>query len=244
MEKSKVRFEEIDGLRGLAIIQMVAYHFCYDLNYFGWVRWPLGRGFGWVFWQTSIVSTFLLLVGISLVLRSTFKPAWRDFWQRWIQIAVSALLVSLGSYFIFPESYIFFGILHCIAITLMVGRILLFVGTYNLVLGGGAIALGLGFANPMFNPRALSWLGFITERPFSEDYVPIFPWLGLVLMGCGLGSIWRNSGFRIPKWVISLRGHIPHWLIQTGKHSLAIYLVHQPILLGILFAVNVMLRKS
>ncbi len=201
----------------------------------------MGQGFGWVVWQTSIVSTFLLLVGISLVLRSTFKPSWQDFWRRWIQIAISALLVSLGSYFIFPESYIFFGILHCIAIALIVGRVLLFAGKYNLVLGVGAIALELGFAHPVFNERILSWIGFATRSPLTEDYVPIFPWLGVVLIGCGIGSIWKSAGFRLPQWAIVLKPSTPGWLVQIGKHSLAIYLVHQPILFGMFFATRWMM---
>jgi uncharacterized membrane protein len=240
METNKVRFDEIDGLRGFAIAQMVLYHFCYDLNYFGWARFPLGRGLGWEIWQISIVSTFLLLVGISLVLRSTFKPSWRDFWQRWLQVAVSALLVSCGSYLLFPESYIFFGILHLIAITLIVGRLLLFVGRYNLVLGCGAITLGLGFANSTFNSRSLSWIGFTTQTPFSEDYVPVFPWLGVVLIGCGMGSLWKMSGFETPQGIAFLKRYLPSYWSKIGKHSLTIYLVHQPILLGILFVVRSM----
>jgi uncharacterized membrane protein len=238
MGSEKVRFDGIDGLRGFAIAQMVVYHLCYDLNHFGWTNFPIGLSLGWKIWQVSILSTFLLLTGISLVLRDAFKPSWRDFWRRWIQIAASALAVSLGSYLIFPESYIFFGILHFISIALILGRLVLPLGAYNLMLGILVIAIEQSVSLPIFNTPVLSWIGLATQEPFTQDFVPIFPWLGVVLMGCGLGSIWRSHDFKSPKWVALFAQSIPHFSIWTGKHSLAIYLIHQPILFILLFAIE------
>lgn len=238
MGNSKVRFDEIDGLRGFAIAQMVAYHFCYDLNYFGWTNLPIGLSLGWEIWQVSILSIFLLLTGISLVLRDALKPSWQDFWRRWIQIAASALAVSLGSYWIFPESYIFFGILHFIAIALILGRLVLSLGAYNLILGILVIVIAQKVSHPIFNPPILSWIGLATQEPFTQDFVPIFPWLGVVLLGCGFSSIWRSHDFKRPTWVALFAQAIPRFLIWTGKHSLAIYLIHQPILFMLLFAIS------
>lgn len=238
MGSEKVRFDEIDGLRGFAIAQMVAYHLCYDLNHFGWTNFPIGLSLNWKIWQVSILSTFLLLTGISLVLRDKFKPSWQDFGRRWIQISASALAVSLGSYLIFPESYIFFGILHFISIALILGRLVLPLGTYNFILGILVIAIAQNVSHPIFNPPVLSWVGLATQEPFTQDFVPIFPWLGVVLMGCGLGSIWRSYDFNKPRWSERLLQFIPRFLPYMGKHSLAIYLIHQPVFFALLFAIK------
>jgi uncharacterized membrane protein len=234
---SKVRLSIVDALRGFALLMMCLFHFCYDLNYFGWANFPIGISLSWIIWQRAIASTFLLLVGIGLVLRAKFKPSWRDFWQRWLQIAGAAILVSLGSYLIFPTSFIYFGILHCIAISLLVGRLLLRFGAINLWLGIGAIALANTFTNPFFNDRFLNWLGFATQLQPTEDYVPLFPWLGVVLIGCGLGKIWERFQFRLPKFLATIGDRLT-WLVWIGKRSLAIYLLHQPILLAILFSIR------
>jgi uncharacterized membrane protein len=238
MGNAKVRFDEIDGLRGFAIAQMVVYHLCYDLNHFGWTNFPIVLSLGWEIWQVSILSTFLLLTGISLVLRDAFKPSWRDFWRRWIQIAASALAVSLGSYLIFPESYIFFGILHFISIALILGRLVLPLEAYNLMLGILVIAISQNVSHPIFNMPVLSWIGLATQVPFTQDFVPIFPWFGVVLIGCGLGSVWRSHDCKRPKWVTLFAQSIPQFSIWTGRHSLAIYLIHQPILFVLLFAIE------
>jgi uncharacterized membrane protein len=238
MGNAKVRFDEIDGLRGFAIAQMVVYHLCYDLNHFGWTHFPIGLSPSWKVWQVSIISTFLLLTGISLVLRDAFKPSWQVFWRRWIQIAASALAVSLGSYLIFPESYIFFGILHFISIALILGRLVLPLGAYNLILGFLVIVLGLNLSHPLFDGVGARWIGLVTKEPFTQDFVPIFPWLGVVLIGCGLGSIWRSQNFKKPKRIELFTQYIPRFLTWMGRHSLAIYLIHQPLLFVLLFAIG------
>jgi uncharacterized membrane protein len=237
MTHTRVRLEIVDVLRGFALIMMIAFHFCYDLNYFGWTNFPLGISFAWIIWQRAIASIFLLLVGISLVLRAKFKPTWRDFWQRWFKIAGAAIIVSLGSYLIFPTSFIYFGILHCISVSLLVGRVLLRLGTLNLFLGIIAIAISANFAHSFFNPRTLNWLGFATQFPFTEDYVPVFPWIGVVLIGCGLGTIWQQFQFKTPQLVTEISDR-SSWLIWMGKRSLTIYLLHQPILFGMLFLIQ------
>jgi uncharacterized membrane protein len=237
MSTSKVRLSIVDVLRGFALVMMSAFHFCYDINYFGWAYFPIGISPSWIIWQRSIASTFLLLVGIGLVLRAKFKPAWKDFWRRWLQIAGAAILVSLGSYLIFPTSFIYFGILHCIAISLLVGRLLLRLGAINIGLGIAAIALANIFTNPFFNDRSLNWIGFATQLQPTEDYVPLFPWLGLVLIGCGLGKIWEKFEFRLPTFLVTIGDRLI-WLVWIGKRSLAIYLLHQPILFAILFSIR------
>src|SRR5512134_1792870 len=87
------RLALVDALRGFAVAQMIVYHFIYDLDYFGWVDLVMTRDQPWLGWRTAIVTQFLLLVGLSLVLRTSFKPSAGDFWKRWAQVAGPALLV-------------------------------------------------------------------------------------------------------------------------------------------------------
>ncbi|MFN8761578.1 MAG: heparan-alpha-glucosaminide N-acetyltransferase domain-containing protein, partial [Burkholderiales bacterium] len=97
MRAKTSRLQLIDGLRGLAVAMMLAYHFCYDLVWFGWAQWRMLEDPAWIGWRNVIVSSFLLLVGVSLALRQFFQVEAQDFWKRWRQIAAAALLVSLGS---------------------------------------------------------------------------------------------------------------------------------------------------
>ena len=122
---------------------MVVYHFIYDLNYFGWVKLRLLTDQPWIGWRTAIVTQFLLLVGVGLVLRNSFQPGSRDFWRRWAQIALAALLVSAGSAWVFGPRFIWFGILHFVAAALLIARPLVRFGAWNHAFGAAAVALGL-----------------------------------------------------------------------------------------------------
>ena len=116
MSHHRPRLPIIDALRGLAVAQMIVYHFIYDLNHFGWVQLQMKADQPWLGWRTAIVTQFLLLVGVSLVLRMSFKPGLRDFLRRWAEVAAAAALVSLGSWLVFGPRFIWFGILHFIAL--------------------------------------------------------------------------------------------------------------------------------
>jgi len=213
---------------------MIVYHFIYDLNFFGWVHLVMTRDQPWVGWRTAIVTQFLLLVGVSLVLRHAFKPAWSDFGRRWLQIAGAALLVSAGSWFIFRERFIWFGILHYIAVALVVARLLLPLGRANLLLGAAALGAGLLISHGFFDVTATSWIGFAVRKPATEDYVPVFPWIGVTLIGAGLGALWQRHNFAIIASLQALNAAPPRWLVWLGTWALTVYLLHQPILLGLL----------
>jgi uncharacterized membrane protein len=232
------RLALIDALRGFAVAQMIVYHFIYDLNYFGWVKLAMTRDQPWVGWRTAIVAQFLLLVGVGLVLRTAYKPAWRDFWSRWAQIAGAAVLVSAGTWLVFGPRYVWFGILHFIAVALVLARPLVTLGAWNLLLGGVAIALGLLVKDAAFNPTPLNIIGLVTMKPRTEDYVPLFPWLGVVLIGVALGAQWRRRGFALVPALRGLNDAPPRWLVFLGVWSLTVYLVHQPVLMGTLWLVR------
>jgi uncharacterized membrane protein len=232
------RLALIDALRGFAVAQMIVYHFIYDLNYFGWVEVAMTRDQPWVAWRTAIVTQFLLLVGVSLVLRTAYKPAWRDFWPRWAQIAGAAVLVSAGTWVVFGPRYVWFGILHFIALALVLARPLVALGAWNLLLGGAAVALGLLVKDATFNPTPLNIVGLVTLKPRTEDYVPLFPWFGVVLIGVALGALWQRRGFALAPALRGLNETPPRWLVFLGVWSLTVYLVHQPVLMGALWVVR------
>lgn len=233
------RLAGIDALRGLAVAQMIAYHFIYDLNFFGWVHLAMTRDQPWVGWRTAIVTQFLLLVGVSLVLRHAFKPTWSDFGRRWLQIAGAAALVSAGSWWLFRDRFIWFGILHYIAVALLIARLLLPLGRTNVVLGAAALAAGLAFKSALFDAAATSWIGFAIHKPATEDYVPIFPWIGVTLIGVGFGAFWRRRDFVVVPALRTLNAAPPRWLVWLGTWALTVYLLHQPILLGLLRLVRI-----
>ena len=229
---SAPRLQLVDALRGFAVAQMIVYHFIYDLAYFGWIDLVMTRDQPWVGWRTAIVTQFLVLVGVSLVLRTSFKPSTADFWKRWAQIAAAALLVSLGSWLVFGPRLIYFGILHFVAAALLVTRPLLRLGAWNVALGALCVVFGLVYSNEFFNTPPANIVGFMTFKPRTEDYVPLFPWIGVVLIGAGLATRWQRAQWRVPNALRSLNEHAPRWLLFLGTWALTVYLVHQPILLA------------
>ncbi len=229
---SASRLTLVDALRGFAVAQMIVFHFIYDLSYFGWLELVMTRDQPWVAWRTAIVTQFLLLVGVGLVLRTSFKPSSADFWKRWAQIAAAALLVSLGSWLMFGPRVIYFGILHFVAAALLIAQPLLRLGAWNIALGALCMLIGLVYANEFFNTPPATIVGFMTFKPRTEDYVPLFPWIGVVLIGAGLAALWQRTQWRIPEVLMPLNQRAPRWLLFLGTWALTVYLMHQPILLG------------
>ena len=237
---STSRLQLVDALRGLAVAQMIIYHFIYDLAYFGWINLVMTRDQPWVAWRTAIVTQFLLLVGVSLVLRTSFKPSAADFWKRWTQIAAAALLVSVGSWLVFGQRFIYFGILHFVAAALLLARPLLRLKASNILVGIACIAIGLVYTNEFFDMPPATIVGFMTFKPRTEDYVPLFPWIGVVLIGAGMAALWQRAQWRIPAVLAPLNERPPRWLMFLGTWALTIYLVHQPLLLGAMSLVRML----
>jgi len=234
------RIALVDAARGFAITVMIAYHFCFDLTYHGWAGWRMLDDVGWIAWRDAIVTSFVFLVGVSLALREARgrDVAWFDraFLRRWLQIAAAALLVTAGSMALFPDRYIYFGVLHFVAVALWLCRRASRRPAVALVLGIAILVIGNVVADPAFDPRAIDWIGFAATKPPTEDYVPLFPWLGVTLLGCAVGGLWTRRDLRLWSAVATGWNALPSPLTRTwatmGRWSLTIYLVHQPILFG------------
>jgi uncharacterized membrane protein len=236
------RLPLIDALRGFAVAQMIVYHFIYDLNYFRWVSLAMNRDQPWVGWRTAIVTQFLLLVGVSLVLRAQRYAqdpgGLREFWLRWAQVAGAAVLVSAGSWLLFGPRYIWMGILHFIAAALILGRLASPLGSWNIPFGIAAIVVGRVFSDPWFNPAPMNVIGFAVSKPRTEDYVPLFPWIGVVMIGIGLATLWQRRGFALWPALKRLNARPPAPLVLLGTWALTVYLVHQPLMMGLLWLVR------
>ena len=225
------RIGRIDALRGLAVVAMVAYHFAFDLAYFRLTAQNFYRDPFWLHARTAILSTFLLVAGVSLVLAQRTSQRRVRFWRHVGIIAGCAVAVTAGSYLMFPRSFIWFGVLHGIAVSLVLARPVVARPWIALVLGVAVVVAGNLFASPIFDSRALGWIGFMTAKPITEDYVPLFPWAGMVLVGIAAGHALAARDFA---WLAPL-GSLPAFVRWLGRHSLAVYMVHQPLLLGLLW---------
>jgi uncharacterized membrane protein len=232
--RPSARLASIDAVRAIALLAMIAYHFSFDLRYFGVIGADFEHDPFWLGARALILSSFLLLAGVSLVLAdANNKMSGRLFWRHVAMIAGCALLVSAASYALFPVTFIWFGVLHAIAVTLVLARPLVRYPRAALALGLVVIAVGLALSHPLFDQFAFGWIGFMTAKPYTEDYVPLFPWAGVVFCGIAVGHALVRNRFA----VLAPIAAPPRWLAWLGRHTLAIYMLHQPMLLGVLWAV-------
>ena len=237
------RYDLIDALRGGAIVWMTVFHFCFDLTHFGWLRQDFYSDPFWTWQRTAIVSLFLFCAGLGQAVAVDQQQSTHRFWKRWAQVAACALLVTVGSYFIFPRSFIYFGVLHGIAVMLIVVRFTSGWGRWLWLAGAVAIslkfiAIQLHAAWPgadVLDGRAWNWLGLIGRKPVTEDYVPLIPWLGVMWWGMAAGQ-WMLGRHRALLSRALPRATAP--LAWLGRWSLSWYMLHQPILFGVLMALR------
>ena len=238
---SSTRFDRLDALRGVAIVWMAGFHLCFDLNLYGLMP-PQNfyRDALWINQRTCIVSLFLFCAGLGQAVAlhaeaggPSLIPFTRRFWRRWAQVAACAALVSLGSAWMFPKSWIGFGVLHGIAVMLILARLASPLGPWLWPLGALALALPKFVQHPWFNQSFAHWTGLATKRPITEDWVPVLPWLGVMLWGLAAGQ-----------WLLAhrrevLAGRVPPAIAPVallGRWSLSFYMVHQPVFIGAILA--------
>jgi len=233
---SRGRIEFIDIARAVALFAMAIYHFAWDLEFFNYVERGLTGSGGWKIFARTIASSFLFLVGVSLVLAHGRTIRWRPFLIRLAQVVAGAVAITVVTFFVTPNSFVFFGILQLIAAASLLG--LLFIRLPWLVTAFAAVvtvALPFAISHPVFDPKWLAWIGFYQTPPFSNDFIPIFPFFGAVLAGIAAARFaLAHSVFdRMRGWNPSLR---PMWRLGVlGRHALLFYLLHQPILFGMVF---------
>src|SRR6478735_2591883 len=183
------RWDAIDVARGIAIAAMIVYHFSWDLSFLQLIATNILQIPAWRWFARGIAGSFLLLAGFGLALAHARGFRRAPFLRRLMKVGGAALAVTFATYFAFPESYIFFGILHCIAVSSVLALPFLRLHP-GLTLTAAAFFL-IGpwlFTSPALDAPWLDWLGLGATDPVTNDYVPIFPWFGLVLIGVAGGK--------------------------------------------------------
>ncbi|MBB3167426.1 heparan-alpha-glucosaminide N-acetyltransferase [Simiduia aestuariiviva] len=220
----------VDIARTLAIVLMVIFHFIYDLKYFDYLSWDIPNGPGWREFRYLILTLFFICVGIGLVYAHVRAIRWQKFWRREAKVFVGALLVTTMSLLLFPNNWIYFGVLHFILVASLLALPLMRMPRIAL-LAGLIMLLGHGLDWwPSYWPFHYAHNAWPNVMPInSNDWVPLIPWLGVVWIGIFIAhSRWLTSD------PLSYVG-IPRWCVWPGKHSLVIYLIHQPILVGSIY---------
>jgi len=226
------RIELIDLARGAALAAMAVYHFTWDLEFFSYVDAGTTAIGGWKVFARCIASSFLFLVGVSLFLAHGNGIRWPGFWRRLAMIGGAAAAISLVTWIAVPTNFIFFGILHQIALASLVGLPFLRLPWVVSLLAAAAVVAAPHFLrSAFFDHPAWWWLGLSTANPRSNDYVPVFPWFGAVLAGIAAAKLARLAGL-LPRLAAIAAPRPARPLLFAGRHSLAFYLVHQPVLIA------------
>lgn len=217
----------LDALRGFTVILMIIFHFSFDLDYFGLVKIDIVNAPFWYFFPRLIVFLFLFAVGIALSLAHKNNIRWKSFIHRLLLIIFWAIIISITTYYFFPDSWIYFGTLHSIAVVSVMSLPFLKRPWESL-----AIALCL-FIPSIFWDYNLPW---IQLSHTSWDYISPFPWVGASLLGI-FATHKKIHMLNIPN------NKLTKSLNYLGKHSLFIYLIHQPILFGLLMLTIKIIRS-
>jgi uncharacterized membrane protein len=230
------RFDRLDALRAVAIVWMAIFHFSFDLNHFGFTRQNFYTDPFWTWQRTCIVSLFMFCAGVGQAIAFDQRQTWPRFWRRWSQVAGCALLVTAGSMWMFPRSFISFGVLHGMAVLLIAMRLSAGAGRWLWPLGLAALVLPHLVQHPWFDTRWTNWVGLVTRLPVTEDFVPVLPWLGVVWWGMAAGQ-WVLTRRRA--WLTGALPGLLQPLAVLGRWSLSFYMLHQPVLIGLLSLVVV-----
>jgi uncharacterized membrane protein len=225
---------------------MIFGHILWDLDYFGVV--PINNVVYSIL-QKTVPPLFFLLVGVSLIvsqkkIETSYSKNERKYCSnilsRGLKILGLGMILTIGSMIAIPDKPVFFGVLHCIGLSVILSAPFLKFRKHNLLIALLLIFIGTIISQQYIeNPTGLHLLiGLHPADIWSHtvDYFPLLPWFGICLLGIVIGD-WLYSGeerrFRMP----DLSKHRPVKMIQWfGQHSLSIYLLHQPIIAGVLFA--------
>lgn len=229
------RLAIVDIARGIALMAMFIYHFAYDLSSFRLIETDIVAEPGWRLFAREIAGTFLTIVGFSLVLATRKGLDYGAYLKRLAMVAGAAVLVTLGTWRFMPGDFIFFGILHHVALASVLALPFLRLPVVVVALAAIiAFALPSFVTHPLLDQPWAVWLGFSQAPIHTADFVPVFPWFGCVLSGIVLARLIlpRLAGTALAGWQPGNKAtRIVAW---GGRHSLLVYLVHQPLFIGAL----------
>lgn len=214
---------------------MVVFHGAWDLTLFGGLPPGTMQAPGWWVFARLIAGSFLFLSGMGLWLAHDDGLRWRAFLRRLSVLMLAAAAISLTTRIAMPDTWIRFGILHAIAASSCVGILVLRVPKWLLAGLVAAILMISRTSVAAFSSPVWLWTGLgAGPPPDMLDYAPLFPWLGVFLLGLLTARMFNSRLRYCPR----SPGPIAQWLAWPGRHSLAIYLLHQPVLFGLLYLVS------
>ncbi len=231
------RFALLDQARGLALVAMIIYHAIWDGWQFGLITWSLERDMAMRLAAQIIAGSFLAISGVSLAFAAngseTSLLRRRSFWKRFALVASAAAIVSAATFVALPQAPIYFGILHHIALASVLIALVAHQHAFLAVALAAIVVIAKeSIALDVLNHPVTIWWGLGTQTPITADWVPVFPWLAAGLLGMAVGKHvlipWLRSR---PPAPAGTRREPLGWM---GRHSLAIYLIHQPILIGLI----------
>ncbi len=231
------RIELLDLARGIALIAMTIFHFGFDLELLGvkdagYISQP-----HWKYFARAIASSFLFLTGFSLYLSHSHGIRWGSWKIRILKIIAAATLITIATYFATPDQFIFFGILHAIAFASVAG--LLFIRApwpLIVMVAMGIFALRYYGRTELLNAPYWYWTGLSAINPNSSDYVPVFPWFSAPLLGIAFAKLSTHMNWLEVFVKPKLEQPLSKAVKFLGRNSLVYYLLHQPIMIGILLA--------
>jgi len=228
------RIQSIDLIKGIDIFFMVLFNYSVTLDYFRLIPIPSNYLYRYIF-PISIASIFIFMSGVTSYIsyERHKEKLTRKYFIRGIKLLFFAALITLFSYVFVPQYAIFFGILHFFAISSFLIPFFIKYNKLNMIAGLSIILSGVYLQQQTFSFSYLSWLGFVPEKLSTFDYFPLIPWFGVILFGVYYGRyiIKKTANIRF-------RGKISSIFTFLGKHSLTVYLVHQPALILLLTALG------
>jgi len=223
------RLIALDLARTLAIVCMVVFHFTFDLALFGFIPAETMYQPFWYYFARMIAGSFLVLSGVSLWLAHGKAVRLPSFGWRFVKIAAGALVVTVSSFWLVPGGPILFGILHALAVSSVIALAFLRLPwAVTLAIAAAIFVLGWAGRSPTFDGLWLVWVGLAETRPPMGDYVPLIPWLAPCLAGLAMAK-----AVKLERWRTQAPSRLLRGLAFPGRHSLVIYLIHQPILFGL-----------
>ena len=229
----------LDITRGICVLAMIAYHFCWDLGYFGFIDLRLVTQGSGLFIAQLIGLSFITIAGISSRLLSLSGSFKQKFLKRIFKLLVISTIISTATFILNRNSFIFFGILHFLSVCSLISLILIYIeSSFHLFLIFLCTAI-ISISGITFNlPFMLSWIGFNKEIPATNDFYPLFPWITFYFFGFWLGKIIsrkidkKNHNFSTPVHEINI---FLKFFEYAGRKALAVYILHQPILFSLFF---------
>ena len=235
------RYELLDTIRGIVLISMIIYHASWNFVYIYGMDWKWYKSQGAYIWQQSICWTFILLSGFCFSLgKRHLKSGFMVFG--------SGLLVTIATLIAMPQNRVIFGVLTCIGSCILIltftenlwrkipaeiGIVLsFFVFLLSKNINSGWLGLGnrkiLEFPGNWYKDYLTTYFGFPFPKFYSTDYFSLLPWLFLFVTGFYMYEILKKYGIMEKKFLQT--GIVPFAFL--GKHSLIIYLLHQPVIYG------------